>query len=189
MQAPDSFKEQLKGISYDTGPQHQTYDYVQLFVQSAEEVNLLAPMALQTVKENGKLWLCYPKKSSGVKTGINRDAGWDVVVNAGFGGVASVSIDETWSAIRFRPENKIVRKGASVQRVAKVPGQERVLEVPEFLQLILDAHPQEKAFFDSLSYTHRKEYVEWIIDAKRPDTRQRRLQEMLERLKEGKKRS
>jgi uncharacterized protein YdeI (YjbR/CyaY-like superfamily) len=44
-----------------------------------------------------------------------------------------------------------------------------------------------KAFFDKLSYTHQKEYVNWITDAKKEETRQNRIAKTIEMLKKGKK--
>lgn len=187
LQAPDSFIQAVQEISFDTIPNGEGYDYVQLFVQSQEELNAHVPAALEAVKEDGKLWFCYPKKTAGIKTDIHRDKGWELVHKAGYAGVAAVSIDETWSALRFRPENKIERKEGSVFNKKGGEAKPKVFEIPEYLQVALDAHPKEKAFFDSLAYTHQKEYVQWVTEAKRADTRQRRLQQMLELLKEGKK--
>lgn len=187
LQAPDSFIQAVQEISFDTTPGEEAYDYVQLFVQSQEELNTHAPAALKVLKENGKLWFCYPKKTSGIKTDIHRDKGWEVVHKAGYAGVAAVSIDSTWSALRFRPESKIERKEDSIFNMNGGGAKAKVLEIPEYLQVALDAHPKEKAFFDSLAYTHQKEYVQWVTEAKRADTRQRRLQQMLDLLKEGKK--
>lgn len=45
----------------------------------------------------------YPKKSSKVETDISRDVGWDAVKKTDWEGVAIVAIDDTWSALRFRP--------------------------------------------------------------------------------------
>ncbi|MGH9215314.1 MAG: YdeI/OmpD-associated family protein [Acidimicrobiales bacterium] len=42
-----------------------------------------------------------------------------------------------------------------------------------------------RAAFDRLSYTHRREYVEWIAEAKRPATRARRVAETVERVRAG----
>ena len=55
----------------------------------------------------------------------------------------------------------------------------RVVEIPEdLLQLMLEN--EVKSFFDSLSFTHQKEYVQWILDAKREETRQNRLVKAIE---------
>jgi len=44
-----------------------------------------------------------------------------------------------------------------------------------------------KAFFDKLAYTHQKEYVKWIEDAKRDETRQARVVKTIAMLKQGKR--
>lgn len=187
LQAPESFTKSLQGIAYDTSAEGKGYDYVQLFVKSIGELEQYAPLAMEAIKEDGKLWICYPKKSSAIKTDINRDKGWDMMKKAAYAGVSAVAIDDTWSALRFRPESKIDRRPDSSMAPGASKPVARAFEIPEFLQLALEAHPQEKAFFDSLAYTHRKEYVQWVVEAKRADTRRRRLMQMLELLKEGKK--
>ena len=58
----------------------------------------------------------------------------------------------------------------------------RVVEVPPFLVDKM-AMAGVKDFFDSLSFTHQKEYVRWIEEAKRDETRQIRLEKMMEMLK------
>ena len=63
----------------------------------------------------------------------------------------------------------------------------RVVVVPEDFQKILNQNPTEKAFFQKLSFTHQKEYVQWIEEAKREETRIRRMQKAIEMMKEGKK--
>jgi uncharacterized protein YdeI (YjbR/CyaY-like superfamily) len=51
----------------------------------------------------------------------------------------------------------------------------RMVEIPPDLAAALDADPAVRAAFDAMSYTHRKEYVRAVLDAKRPETRARRL--------------
>ena len=41
--------------------------------------------------------------------------------------------------------------------------------------------------FDKMSYTHRKEYIRWITDAKKPETRENRKVKMTEMILAGKK--
>jgi len=59
--------------------------------------------------------------------------------------------------------------------------------VPADLEALLSQNPESKTKFDTLAYTHRREYVQWIEEAKKPETRQRRLEKTLEMLLEGKK--
>jgi hypothetical protein len=61
----------------------------------------------------------------------------------------------------------------------------RVVEVPTDLAQAL-ADDAARAAFDKLSYTHRREYVEWIAEAKRPATRVRRVAETVQRVRVGK---
>lgn len=51
----------------------------------------------------------------------------------------------------------------------------------------LAAEPEAKAFFEGLATFYRKNYIRWIEGAKRPETRQARLTEMITLLKDGKK--
>jgi Domain of unknown function (DUF1905)/Bacteriocin-protection, YdeI or OmpD-Associated len=65
--------------------------------------------------------------------------------------------------------------------------EERVVAVPDELQQILDKNPKAKSFYESLSFTNRKEYVQWISSAKKQETKNKRLAEILSRLLKGKK--
>jgi hypothetical protein len=110
MNAPDGFTHRLEplpeGARLYISPGGR-FDTVLVFVGSQSDLNRFAPIALQAVKTGGSLWFAYPKKTSKIKTDINRDAGWDAANQAGWLPVTQVAIDETWSALRFRPESDI----------------------------------------------------------------------------------
>ena len=61
----------------------------------------------------------------------------------------------------------------------------RTVDVPEDLQAALAGAPEASTAFDHLSFTHRREYVEWIAEAKRPETRARRIADTIDRVKTG----
>ena len=63
----------------------------------------------------------------------------------------------------------------------------RVIEIPAELKKAFKTEKEAKAFFDKLSYTHQKEYITWIDEAKREETRQNRIAKTVEKLKEGKR--
>ncbi len=65
--------------------------------------------------------------------------------------------------------------------------EERRVDVPQELQALLDAQPEAGALWEKLSYSHQKEYVDWINEAKTQTTRQKRLEGTLERLLAGKR--
>ena len=60
--------------------------------------------------------------------------------------------------------------------------QPRTVEVPDDLAGELERNPGADSAFARLSYTHQKEFVSWIQEAKRPETRHRRIAQVLERL-------
>jgi bacteriocin resistance YdeI/OmpD-like protein/uncharacterized protein DUF1905 len=63
----------------------------------------------------------------------------------------------------------------------------RVIEIPKDLMKELKKDKEAKAFFDKLSYTHQKEYVRWVEEAKKEETRQNRIVKTIEMLKKGKR--
>jgi hypothetical protein len=66
---------------------------------------------------------------------------------------------------------------------------ERKVEMPTDLAAALADKPGASAYFAKLAYTDQREYVRWIEGAKKPETRQRRLQETVARLAQGRKRA
>jgi hypothetical protein len=64
--------------------------------------------------------------------------------------------------------------------------EERIVELPADVQTALEAEPAAQAYFNKLSYSHQKEYVQWVTDAKREETRQDRIKRMIEMLIQGK---
>jgi uncharacterized protein YdeI (YjbR/CyaY-like superfamily) len=62
---------------------------------------------------------------------------------------------------------------------------ERTVEVPPELRAVFAREPGLRAFFESLSFTHRKEYVRWIENPKRDKTRRARATKAVEMLRKG----
>lgn len=76
---------------------------------------------------------------------------------------------------------------ASKPKRARQPAKE--LPVPPDLKKALSTNAKAAATFKNFSPSHRRDYIDWITDAKRPETRERRLQTTLEWLAEGKQRN
>jgi uncharacterized protein YdeI (YjbR/CyaY-like superfamily) len=66
----------------------------------------------------------------------------------------------------------------------ELDGAPREVEVPQDLRRALDAEPELAAFYDGLSFTHRKEYAHWVAEAKREETRRRRVERTIEMLRD-----
>lgn len=83
------------------------HDLVQVFVSTVADLNARFRPALESLQPGGILWICYPKKSGAIKTDITRDHGWEAAQQADWHGVTQISLDATWSALRFRPRGEI----------------------------------------------------------------------------------
>lgn len=77
--------------------------------------------------------------------------------------------------------------GDEIKVTVEPDTEERVIEVPSELKKAFKVEKEAKAFFDKLSYTHKREYVMWINEAKKEETRQNRIAKTIEMLKKGTK--
>lgn len=83
------------------------FDFVHAFVSNNDELKKLGPKVVESVIFDGLLWISYPKRSSKVKTDITRDTAWEIMKEFGVRPVTQISIDDTWSAMRFRPYERV----------------------------------------------------------------------------------
>lgn len=65
--------------------------------------------------------------------------------------------------------------------------EKRVVVVPDDVKTLFNKHQKVKELYEKMSYTHRKEYIRWIEDAKKEETRERRKIKMIEMILDGKK--
>jgi len=77
--------------------------------------------------------------------------------------------------------------GEKIKVVVEADAQPRVIEIPADLVKEFKKHKEAKSFFEKLSYTHQKEYVQWIMGAKKEETRQSRVLKTIELLTKGQK--
>ena len=61
----------------------------------------------------------------------------------------------------------------------------RSVDVPADLQAALRLKPEANRVFDALSFSHKREYVNWIIEAKRSETRAQRILRVVDALRSG----
>lgn len=81
-------------------------DVLQVFAHDRAELEGAAG-ALGSVREGGLLWVCYPKGGKKAGTDLNRDLLWAELGKSGLAGVTLVAVDDTWSAMRFRPAAEV----------------------------------------------------------------------------------
>jgi hypothetical protein len=110
LNAPPGYLEELNPLPKGVKVAEQldgVFDFVQVFAEKMAELERLAPVAVDAVKYDGLLWVSYPKKSSGLESDLSRDVVWKEVAKTGLRAVSQVSVNDVWSAIRFRPPEKM----------------------------------------------------------------------------------
>jgi hypothetical protein len=78
-----------------------------------------------------------------------------------------------------------VQAGDAVEVTVELDTAPREVDVPEALAAALERDGAARAAFDALAFTHRKEYARWVAEAKRDETRDRRVAKAVEMLREG----
>ena len=93
----------------------------------------------------------------------------------------------------YLPVNRALREAAGVAAGDAVvveleaDDQPRTVDPPPELAAALAADPEAGAAFDGLSFTHRREYAEWVAGAKREATRRRRAEQAVQLLRDGRR--
>lgn len=102
------------------------------------------------------------------------------------GSLVKMGGDCHWIGINQEVRKAIKKNpGDRVHVVISEETEERTIEVPDDLMKYLMGEPQILAFFNKLSYTHKKEYIRWITEAKREETRKTRLAKAIEMMKKN----
>jgi len=110
---------------------------------------------------------------------------------------ASFMNGDRLTAVKELPADKVLIKyiraaaalNAGGKKATHKPAQRKPLAVPAYFKKALAANPKAKAAFENFSPSCQREYVEWITEAKREETRDRRLTTALEWIAEGKQKN
>ena len=165
-------------------------DFALLFAVNQKQLKEILNEVVPVLHTEAKLWVAYPKVSSKISSDLNRDASWEFIGVYGYEIVRSIALDNMWSALRFKKPDLTEKKTANFCTTNPAPGidyKNRTVTIPSELQQLFAGNKPAKIFFESLAFTHRREYVEWIVSAKREETKARRLETTMEKLTAGKK--
>ncbi|MGE5226948.1 MAG: hypothetical protein ACM3OO_08740 [Planctomycetaceae bacterium] len=110
--APDGAAALLQPLPEDvrlTARGAGPFDVVVLFAKDRAALDRGIAGAIAVTRRGGVLWVAYPKKGSPLEGDLSRDAVWRALKPTGWTPVAQVAIDDTWSALRFRPLGEVQR--------------------------------------------------------------------------------
>lgn len=95
---PGMVTQMPKEIQVDKGPA----DVVLMFAMNRKELEHYMPIAKEALGDKGSLWIAYLKQTASKATDINRDSINDFAKENGITGVAIISVDGDWSALRLK---------------------------------------------------------------------------------------
>lgn len=191
LNAPDDFKKRLQGLPAgvkitETG---KDYNQVHWFVMNRAQVEKELNKVMKLVKPEVIVWVYYPKGTSKIQTDLTRDKGWDCLLAEGdkLTWISLISFDDTWSVFGFRAKTEADKKKEAKPKVEReifnwVNSKTKEVIVPDDLAAALKKNKNLSDYFYSLAFSHKKEYIEWIVTAKREETRDNRIKGTIERL-------
>jgi hypothetical protein len=186
--APSDYKKSLdplpSGVKIsDTA---KAFDQVHWFVKDKARMEKELKKVLSLVKDTILCWIFYPKGSSKIQTDLNRDSGWDKLMENDLQFLSLISFDATWSAFGVRQKTEADKKKETKPKERPifdyVDPKTKTVKLPDDFAATLKKNKKQEAFFNTLSFTNKKEYIEWIVTAKKEETRQERIKNSIERL-------
>jgi len=169
------------------------FDGIQLFVKDSADLAASLKTIAPLLKPDTIFWICYPKKSSGIKTDLEMMGSWSEPTKYGIEPVAAASIDNNWTGLRFRPIGLAKTAGVSNDEIKQneyaeyIDVENKQVKLPPIMLEIFGRNNNAFSFYQQLSYSNRKEYVMWILTAKQEKTKAERLEKLIEKLSAGKK--
>lgn len=201
LNAPVNFKKGLSPLpsGVKISDSAKAYDQVHWFVMNKAQLEKEMSKVMKLVKPEVIVWVYYPKGTSRIQTDLTRDKGWDCLLTEGdkLVWISLISFDDTWSVFGFRAkteaDKKKVRKDSFGEAKPKeereilkwINPQTKEVRLPDDLVAALKKNKKLSDMFHALAYSHKKEYVEWIVTAKKEETRAARIKGTLERLAKG----
>lgn len=191
LHAPDDFKKGLQPLpsSITISTTAKNYQQVHWFVLNRAQMEKEMSKVMKLLKPDVTVWVYYPKGSSKIQTDLTRDKGWDCLLAEGdkLTWISLISFNETWSVFGFRAktaaDKKKEAKPAAPREIFNwVNPQTKEVKLPAGLAAALKKNKKEASYFETLSFTNKKEFIEWIVTARREETRTERINGTIERL-------
>jgi Bacteriocin-protection, YdeI or OmpD-Associated len=195
---PSSIEKQFAKLTYakNVTPllKSKKVEFALVFAINQNQLTNVLKEVFPALNAASKLWIAYPKPTSKIVSDLNRDCTWAYLTQHAYEGGEVIEIDNVWVAMRFKKNEELAAQLKAIADanppaavVPTVDFEKRLIVPPAELEKVFAKHKKAKDFFTSLSVTHQKEYVSWIEEAKRKDTKERRLDAVLEKLNAGKK--
>lgn len=196
LNAPENFPNIIGNIPLDIViASNEVIKYDGLLIFAITKLDLLTALdqEAKSIANKTICWIFYPKAKSKLASNLNLMASWDDLKNYNLTPCASAAIDETWTALRIKPVEAQKKSGLGNAEIQTsdygnyIDVTNKTVRLPEDLKKELQKQVTALNFYESLSYSNRKEYVLWVITAKQEKTRLERIAKTVEKLLIGKK--
>lgn len=155
-----------------------------LFAMDSGDLLKYLPVMEENVGHDTLFWICWPKQAGAIKSDLIKMAPWQMVFDAGYRGQTSVSINDDWTGLRLtNAPRKKPSKAELPMEQRSTPGidyKNRTVTLPADALPVMKKHKGLADFFYAMSFSHKREYIEAIEEAKKPETRLRRIEKMAE---------
>jgi len=194
--SPANFLDSLLPLPSDVEIAFNTtgnFNGILLFVTNSQELASELKAIAPVLNDDAVFWIIYPKKTSKIPADLEMMSSWNEPSVYGLRPVASAAINETWTALRFRPQDKVkVSEGRNDgirnnEHSAYIDVDNKIVTLPDYIKSAIEQHSPAMAWYQQLSYSNKKEYVLWILTAKQEKTRDERLAKMIDMLLNKKK--
>jgi hypothetical protein len=104
--APTGYKDTLGGLPKGAKvvtKSSQPVEFIQVFAATKAEMTKLVRNVKPLLKEDGLLWLTYPKAGQ-MDTDLKREVVWECGQTVGMHPVSQIAVDDVWSALRFKAD-------------------------------------------------------------------------------------
>jgi hypothetical protein len=186
--APDNFKRRLEPLPARVKISNSatTFDQVHWFVKDQAQLKKELKKILPLIKDDIICWIYYPKGTSKIQTDLTRDKGWDELLKQDLQWVNLISFDDTWSAFGMRQKTEKDKKKESKPKKRPIfdyaDSKTKTIRLPDDLSAAFKKNKKLEEYFNGLAFSHKREYIEWIVSAKKEETRKERIKGTLERL-------
>lgn len=190
--APANYAEALgplpKGASITKGIT-KGHAFIHLFVKNKAELEKEFPKVAKASAPAGLIWISYPKGKKAQD--LTRDKGWEAIEKVNMRWLSLISFDADWSAFLLQNVPPLEENRTSDEYHARsnewADPKTKTVKVPDDLAAAFKKSAKAMKVYEALAYSHRKEYVLWLVSAKREETRKARVQRMIAMLVEGKR--
>ena len=212
---PSSVEKQFAKLSYakNVTPllKSKKVDFVLIFAVNQQQLKNILKDVFQALHDESKLWIAFPKQTSKISSDLMRENSWHFMTDLEYEGSTLVPVDHVWNAMKFLKMKNVVRdenyktveetlgptiievKSNDTKKTKKRKTVKRestfdksIVQFPLELEKLFNSQTKTKELFNALSESNQVDFLNWITDAKKQETRMKRIDQLVEKLIAGK---